>query len=34
MRKVVLLILCIVHCVLCIDINAQDDAESIVSGDI
>ncbi len=34
MRKVVLLILCIVHCVLCIDINAQDDAESVVSGDI
>ena len=22
------------HCVLCIDINAQDDAESVVSGDI
>ena len=34
MRKVVLLILCIVHCVLCVDINAQDDAESVVSGDI
>jgi hypothetical protein len=34
MRKIVLLILCIVHCVLCIDLRAQDDAESVVSGDI
>ncbi len=30
----VLLLLCIVHCALCIDLRAQDDAESIVSGDI
>ena len=29
-----LLILCVVHCALCIDLRAQDDAESIVSGDI
>ena len=34
MKKLLLLLLCIVHCVLCIDIKAQDDAESIVSGDI
>ena len=34
MKKLLLLLLCIVHCVLCIDIKAQDDAESIVSGDV
>lgn len=34
MKKLFLLILCIVHCALCIDLRAQDDAESIVSGDI
>ena len=34
MKKLLLLLLCIVHCVLCIEIKAQDDAESIVSGDI
>ena len=34
MKKLFLLILCIVHCALCIDLWAQDDAESIVSGDI
>ena len=34
MKKLLLLLLCIVHCALCIDLKAQDDAESIVSGDI
>jgi hypothetical protein len=34
MKKILLLLLCIVHCALCIDLRAQDDAESIVSGDI
>ena len=34
MKKILLLLLCIVYCALCIDIKAQDDAESIVSGDI
>ena len=34
MKKLFLLILCVVHCALCIDLRAQDDAESIVSGDI
>ena len=34
MKKIILLTLCIVHCALCIDLRAQDDAESIVSGDI
>ncbi len=34
MKKLLLFLLCIVHCVLCIDLRAQDDAESIVSGDI
>ena len=34
MKKLLLLLLCIAHCVLCIDIKAQDDAESIVSGDV
>ena len=34
MKKIILLVLCIVHCALCIDVKAQDDAESIVSGDI
>jgi hypothetical protein len=34
MKKLLLLLLCIVHCVLCIDLRAQDDIESIVSGDI
>ena len=34
MKKLLLLLLCIVHCALCIDLWAQDDAESIVSGDI
>ena len=34
MKKLYLLILCGVHCALCIDLRAQDDAESIVSGDI
>ena len=34
MKKLLLLLLCIVHCVLCIDIKAQDDAESMVSGDV
>ena len=34
MKKLLLLLLCIVHCVLCIDIKAQDDAESMVSGDL
>lgn len=34
MKKLLLLLLCIVHCALCIDLRAQDDAESIVSGDI
>ncbi len=34
MKKLLLLLLCIVYCALCIDIKAQDDAESIVSGDI
>ena len=34
MKKLLLLLLCIVHCVLCFDLKAQDDAESIVSGDI
>ena len=34
MKKLLLLLLCIAHWVLCIDIKAQDDAESIVSGDV
>ena len=34
MKQIILLMLCIVHCALCIDLRAQDDAESIVSGDI
>jgi hypothetical protein len=34
MKKLLLLLLCIVYCSLCIDLRAQDDAESIVSGDI
>lgn len=34
MKKIILLTLCILHCALCIDLRAQDDAESIVSGDI
>ena len=34
MKKLLLFLLCIVYCALCIDIKAQDDAESIVSGDI
>ncbi len=34
MKKLFLLVLCVVHCALCIDLRAQDDAESIVSGDI
>ena len=34
MKKILLILLCIVHCALCIDLKAQDDAESIVSGDI
>lgn len=34
MKKLLLLLLCIVHCALSIDIKAQDDAESIVSGDV
>ena len=34
MKKILLILLCIVHCALCIDLRAQDDAESIVSGDI
>ena len=34
MKKILLSILCIVLCALCIDVKAQDDAESIVSGDI
>ncbi len=35
MKKILLLILfCIMHCALCIELKAQDDAESIVSGDI
>ena len=34
MKKLLLLLLCIVYCAFCIDLRAQDDAESIVSGDI
>lgn len=34
MKKLLLFLLCIVCCALCIDLKAQDDAESIVSGDI
>ncbi len=34
MKKILLILLCIVHCALCIDLRAQDDAESMVSGDI
>ena len=34
MKKLLLILLCIMHCALCIDLRAQDDAESIVSGDI
>ena len=34
MKKLLLILFCIMHCALCIDVKAQDDAESIVSGDI
>ena len=34
MKKIILLILCLLHCALCFNLKAQDDAESIVSGDI
>lgn len=34
MKKLLLMLFCIMHCALCIDVKAQDDAESIVSGDI
>ena len=34
MKKLLLILFCIMHYALCIDVKAQDDAESIVSGDI
>ena len=34
MKKLLLILFCIMHCALCIDVKAQDDSESIVSGDI
>ena len=34
MKKLLLLLFCIVYCVLCVDLKAQDDAESILSGDV